>query len=516
MEKKKSITIQLLLGFVFILISVLIFHNTIDTVTAVADPLSSPVAQSQEKTELSSSADPATCRYGVSSWNGNDFNFLQDLGIGWVLNFGTNFPNLPEGVEFTPIVRFKPQLDAKGNRTGNYRVTTQPFTDAPGGLGPVIAAHPGTLWLIGNEVERVEAQDDLMPDVYAKAYHDAYHFIKERDPSAQIAISGLVQVTPGRLQYLDLVWNSYRTQFGNTMPVDYWNMHVYVLPEINGDGSNSAAALALGTDPAIAIYNGTGGPCSAANVYCWAEHDNMTIFKQQVVDMRQWMKNKGQQDKPLLLSEYSLLPYVDYKDENGEDFSADRVQRFMKNTFEYFESAEAIDVNLGYPKDNYRLIQQALWFTVYSDDTFSSNLVDKSYNLTLAGTEYRNKIDSLRPFSINPVIDSARAATGKTTTPGGTTSVTIGATLYNNGDTATTSGTTVNFYSNAAKTNLIGSAVLPAGLPGCVRDTEQVSITWNNLGEGVHTYWAVVNGGNTVQGTVIINPEEIFLPVVTR
>ncbi|KAA3659781.1 MAG: hypothetical protein DWQ04_21260 [Chloroflexi bacterium] len=499
------------------LLTVSIIHDTIDTATAGADPLSSLVTQSQDITENSSTAESTTCRYGVSSWNANDTNFLQDLGIGWVLNFGGSFPNyLPDGVEFTPMVRFKPQLDGNGNRTGNYRVISQPFTDAPGGLGPVIAARPGTLWLIGNEVERTEYQDDLMPNEYAKAYHDAYHFIKERDPSAQIAISALVEVTPGRLQYLDLVWSSYLAQYGTTMPVDYWNMHIYVLPEINQNGVDSAAGLALGTDPAIAIFNSSGGPCSAANVYCWKDHDNMTLFKEQAVAMRQWMKNHGQQNKPLLLSEYSLLPYVDFQDENGEDFSEDRVQQFMKNTFEYIESTEAIDANLGYPKDNNRLIQQSLWFTVYSDDSFSSNLVEENYDLKLPGLEFRNKIDGQRPFSTNPVIDYASPATGKTTTPGGTASVTIGATLYNNGDTATTTGTTVNFYANAAKTDLIGTAIMPAGLPGCVRSTDQVSITWDNLEEGVHSYWAEVNGSNTVQGIVIINPEEVFLPAVSR
>ena len=47
--------------------------------------------------------------------------------------------------------------------------------------------------------------------------------------------------------------------------------------------------------------------CGDPLVYCFAEHDNMAIFDQQVRAMRTWMKNHGQQNKPLIISEYSLL-----------------------------------------------------------------------------------------------------------------------------------------------------------------------------------------------------------------
>jgi hypothetical protein len=87
------------------------------------------------------------------------------------------------------------------------------------------------------------------------------------------------------------------------------------------------------------------------------------------------MKEHGQQNKPLILSEYSLLyPFEDYddpinptqcylQDEFGKCFTAARVSSFMTRTFQYLETAT--DPNLGYPLDNYRLVQQWLWFSMY-------------------------------------------------------------------------------------------------------------------------------------------------------
>ena len=534
MQKYKALT-QLFLGFLLVLSTVWIIRNTVHTVTVVANDLPSPVTQPENAAApADETAVTATnCRYGVSSWNSNDFNFLQDLGIGWSLDFGVNLNrSLPAGVEYTPIIRFKPKLDGQGNRTGDYMVTTQPFTDAPGGLGPVIAANPGRLWIVGNEVERTNVQDDLMPDVYAKAYHDAYHFIKDRDPSAQVAVSGLVQVTPGRLQYLDIVWDSYVTMYGTPMSVDVWNMHIYILAEKFPNGSNAEAAIALGTDPAIAIW-GSGSVasrCPNNDVYCYAEHDDMGIFADQVVAMRQWMKNHGQQHKPLILSEYSLLfPYDQegdadpttcyLRDEFGQCFTPERVSEFMEDSFNYLETATS--TALGFPADNHRLMQQWLWYTVQDYGTFSSNLLEGNYTLTnyqtrLPGDTFEAKVNGLRPFTSNPFVSQVSFPTASTITPTGTTSVIIAAVIHNNGDTETTAPTTINFYANAAKTQLIGTAVLPAGLAGCARRTDRAEIVWNNLGPGLHPYWAEAVGGNTVKGFVIINPERIFLPSIHR
>jgi hypothetical protein len=143
-----------------------------------------------------------------------------------------------------------------------------------------------------------------------------YKFIKDRDPTAQVGTAGLSMATPGRLQYLDIVWDTFLALYGYPMPVDVWAIHIYILSEYNPGIGPGDGKLALGTDPALAknwpVNNiPYSQQCPLDNIYCRAEHDNVDIFIEQIVAMRQWMKDHGQREKPLLLSEFgSLYPYV--------------------------------------------------------------------------------------------------------------------------------------------------------------------------------------------------------------
>src|SRR5690606_13392593 len=88
----------------------------------------------------------------------------------------------------------------------------------------------GLTWLIGNEPD-VRWQDNTPPEIYAVAYHRAYSAIKEGDPTAQVAIGGVSQITPLRLEYLTRRWDFYRSLYGTAIPVDVWTMHAFVLRE---------------------------------------------------------------------------------------------------------------------------------------------------------------------------------------------------------------------------------------------------------------------------------------------
>src|SRR5690606_37943628 len=232
------------------------------------------------------------CRYGASSGSLSEAPFMSELGLGWIINFGSS-PHwvLPPDIEYVPMIRMKQDKDVGGNRLPSYTISTHPLTHAPGGLGPLLLNYPGRLWIVGNEVDREHWQDDMEPAIYAQAYHDVYHFIKQRDPSAQVAVAGLVQVTPNRLEYLDLVWQSYIDQFGPPMPVDVWTFHVYILPEAKlneqGDIVGANASIAVGTncylnrnlaDCAHIKWESGGNAslCAQASVYCFAEHDDMS------------------------------------------------------------------------------------------------------------------------------------------------------------------------------------------------------------------------------------------------
>lgn len=485
--------------------------------------------------EVTGSSAPS-CRYGVASFDAADNPYISQLNVGWAVNFTVNFNRTwPAGVEYVPIIRMKQAKDPNtGSRLPTYEIITQPLNDNPGGLGPLIAANPGRLWLVGNEVDRVFWQDDIMPDIYAVAYHDIYHFIKDRDPSALVAISGLVQVTPGRLQYLDIVWDSYLEKYGVPMPVDVWNMHVYILPEKRADGTGSSAAIALGTDPAIAILESGNNPalCPLENVYCYAEHDDPDIFLQQIRAMRQWMKNHGLQDKPLILSEFSLLyPYDGgtpcfLMDEFGGCFTPSRVIDYLQDTVDILETET--DPALGYPQDNYRLVQQWLWFAMHdrTDDTPNAliNLSSSTGNptgLSSIGVAFRNEV-AASSFDVNLI-----PASVSNTAVSNTTSAVISAEVRNNGSVPAGSSFTVSFYSNSTLTNLIGQVVVPANLAGCAVDGQKVSVTWNGLvPDQVNRFWVKVDSNsaigesdetdNVATGMVIVDPDQIYLPIINR
>ncbi|MFM7584545.1 MAG: hypothetical protein ACKO9F_17715, partial [Caldilinea sp.] len=173
------------------------------------------------------------CRYGVSA-SSTAAEKMAEMKIGWLVSFGASEPGwLPAGTAHTPMIRLKQNRHADTNaRLPTYTATPALTVNSLGGL---IAANPGAVWIVGNEVDRVQWQDDLMPEIYAMAYHDAYQFIKSQDPTAQVAVSALVQVSPGRLQYLDKVVAAYRERYSSPMPVDVWTFHAYIFPERNDD-----------------------------------------------------------------------------------------------------------------------------------------------------------------------------------------------------------------------------------------------------------------------------------------
>ena len=480
-------------------------------------------------------ADVPSCRYGAVAFESPDAAWVGPLKLGWHLNF--SFQNTAgfEPVEFAPIIRVKQE------RTGCVRKAGYSFfpalTDEV--LGAIIRSRPGALWIVGNEPDRGpnpedatcenRVQDDTEPQVYARAYHDAYAFIKRTDPTAQVAPAGLVQVTPGRLQYWDIVWNTYRSAYGVDMPADAWNMHLYILPEALSNGQpNGIANIAIGTNPALAIRESDGNPgkCTDDSVYCYAEHDDMTEFAKQIVAMRQWMKDHDEQDKPLLLTEYSLLyPYVIdnpadpnscyLKDEYGKCFTPERVATFADSSLAYLDTTA--DPEIGYPRDGNRLVQRWVWYSVKTTGVgYVSNLLNNSRTaMSAAGQAYANRANAApRTWNLYP-----KAVFGAYDA-----SLTVE--VRNAGSIPTTKSFTVSFYRDAELTSLIGSVTVPAGLGGCDSQFVEVSVKWPNLGSGEYAFWVKVDAGevidetqendNVMQGTVVVPEYRLTLPLALR
>jgi hypothetical protein len=338
---------------------------------------------------------------------------------------------------------------------------------------------------------------------------------------------------------MDLMWDAYKTRYGAIMPVDVWNMHLYILPEANPLGQpNAIANIALGTDPALARREsgGNGNLCPQTNIYCIAEHDSMAVFHEQVIAMRTWMAEHGQRDKPLILSEFSILyPYqIDgptcyLQDEYGNCFTPTRVKNFLNASLTYLKNTTS--PTLGYPKDGNRLIQQSLWFSVNNQGGVGnvSDLV-RNNSLTQVGQAFK-AFAQAEATTKNLYVDHTNNPVG-TTGGGGTANVRLTVTMRNGGNIAPLNTFFVTFYRDSALTQPIGTTSISApspnnpGMTGCSRLTREASINWNNLNPGVHKYWvkldstnAVVElseGDNVGSGTVFVNPYQSFVPIASR
>jgi hypothetical protein len=503
------------------------------------------------------------CRYGVTYGSTVDessqLEWLDDLGAGWFSSFNTDAGGeAPNGSEFVPLIWVQ-QHRLAGEYLPTFSISPQ-LTEA--GLGSLIADRRGALWIVGSEVDRgpqpgSQAPRGTFPEIYAQAYHQAYHFIKDRDPTALVAISGLVEVTPGRLSYLDLVWNSYLDRYHVPMPVDVWNMHIYILPEVNSQGqANGIASVAMGTDPAIGkkgSYDPDGsGPlsnrdtCDLEEVYCVAEHDEVTIFAQQVEAMRRWMANHGQRTKPLIMSEFSLIYPNEQdgatcwlQDEFGKCFTQDRVLEYMDDTLAFLTTAR--NETFGLALDDNRLVQQWLWFSIANTPSVGniSDLVafdDQSGSLTgltPVGDRYRAWAQTEQLFP-NLLPDGLSSSIAFTSDPGGTAAAKLKVIVGNNGNIDVSVPFSVTFYADSDLTQVIASTSLPITgtdspgfpVPGCARRTIMAEAIWGDLSPGLHQYWVVIDsslqivesdeGDNGISGFVIINPQQIFLPVVRR
>jgi hypothetical protein len=489
------------------------------------------------------------CRYGIGNAAYQEAKqWVEHLGAGHFINFGaqTYGPPLPQTVEFVPQIRVQ-QNKQNGEYLPSYTVTP-PLTMDAGGLGSLVKANPRRLWIVGNEPDVANAsQDNIYPQWYARGYHEVYYYIKQIDPHAQVAIAGLSMMTPGRLQYLDKVWDTYVQEFGEPMPVDVWNMHLYILSEIRPDGGHGDGKVALGTDPNLAKKAPGGSPedlvtqCARDDVYCRAEHDDMGIFKGQIVAMRSWMKEHGQQDKPLLLSEFTqLYPFLDYDDpinptqchlmdEFGKCFTPRRVSTFLNEAMNYLESAR--DPNLGYPADDYRLVQQWAWYSMWAHSLSgqASNLLVDNYDslphgsgtgLTQMGRTFQNRARSSQR-TYNLVAGSMPDIKQKATE--GTADIPLEVWFYNNGSAGVETSFKVTFYKDAALTQVIGEAeIVPRAsgiINGCSwgRDTDSASITWQGLPPGEYSFWAKIDSENDIpsetneadnvaMGKVIVEP----------
>ena len=237
--------------------------------------------------------------------------------------------------------------------------------------------NPGAVWIIGNEPDIIW-QDNTTAEQYAVVYHDVYDFIKERDPQAQIAVAGVGQPTPLRLMYLDTVLATYEQTYGQPMPVDIWTIHNFILREERGS---------WGVDIPPGMTQESGKPVEQGMLYEIVDHDDQTIFQQNLIAFRQWMADRGYRERPLAVTEFGILIPEDF------GFPTPIVADFLTGTMNFL--VRATDDTIGHPADNNRLVQWAFWYSVYDPLEFpTGNLYDpETGELTALGQIYTDYIN---------------------------------------------------------------------------------------------------------------------------
>jgi hypothetical protein len=252
------------------------------------------------------------------------------------------------------------------------RVHESCVSPSPGAIRANAESVPGQVWIIGNEPD-VIWQDNVTPHTYAVMYHGLYTLIKSSDPTALVAVGGISQATPLRMQYLDQVLESYQELYHKAMPTDWWTVHGYVLREEKG-------SWGVDIPPGMQVTQG--------ELYEVSDHSRLDLFESQLSAFRQWMAENGYQDTPLALTEFGILMPTSY------GFPTESIASYLKETFSWLYRAQ--DMNTGYPADGYRLVQKWAWFSLADPTYSSSDLGDlSSGELTLVGESFQHIVTEL-------------------------------------------------------------------------------------------------------------------------
>lgn len=491
----------------------------------------------QDDSVVAAQAGPALCRFGVNVANQPVTEFdIAPLRIGWYIDYGANSsPAHPNGADYVPIIRLAPS-----------EVNGQPsYTYFPSGsaLDAAIAGNPGADWIIGNEPDRLYYQDELLPQVYAEAYHDMYYLIKGKDPTARIFAGAIVQATPVRLQYLDLVLKSYIDRYSEPMPVDGWAIHNFILNERScthyGDAANKPADYAItktqptynsglvcwGADipPGVSAVDGLVirlyEPFYNPQTKVYTElplTTDINLFAKQIVRFRQWMYDRGYANHPLYLSEYGVLLPERF------GFTTAIVNKFMTDTFSYL--LNTTDAKLGYPADNYRLVQRLSWYSTV-DPGFNGSLytslsnvpTQPPFELSAIGANYRTYT---APISATTAVTLTELAIipGSVLSTSVPASVTLRAVVGNAGNLVTPTPVTVRFFDPDGVQ--IG-ADQQVSVAGC-GDTAVASVTWPDLqaSDSGKQVRAEISGAGiptlSKQATVVVASRQQFFPRIGR
>ncbi len=450
------------------------------------------------------------CRLGVGGVGVNFADYsLDQLNVGLFSNWwatNASLTGLPDDVEYIQTVRLHQDKVGSSWHGGGAYVDPPSYSTGPSltEIAQIAAAQPGSRWVLGNEPDKVDffssgswrGQDEITPELYAVAFHEIRSTIKAADPTAQIGIGSVIQGTPLRLKYLDKIWEAYESEYSQDIGdhIDFFTVHGFILREEDGTaGARIPPGLVEGVDE---DYVATDGFLYGENNNTLRiEHQNIDNFDTFTRNLRQWMADKGLRNKPLINTEFGIL----YKDSIITGSISDgEVVDYLKEAFDYILTET--DDDIGYPRDENRLIQGAVWYSL-NDDNWNGRLFDDDFDPTTIGQGWIDYVtDEAKPLASEPRPNmwstGLNATPSNPTTIGMYTRVTLQADIVNSGNTPSVTGDNlaVTFWDDDPNTpgaNQIGETQYLDDLEGCGQYST-VTVDWL-APAGNHTWYVKVD-----------------------
>ena len=456
----------------------------------------------------SAQAEPL-CRFGVNHAGAGELTSfgLAALRAGRFIDYRADTPARPSGMEQLRMVRLSQPNKSSTNYNSNPNIAS---------LVALVQANPGEIWLIGNEPDRIIYQDDLTPEAYARAYHELRQAIKAADPTAVVVAGNIVQVSPIRLRYLDLVVAAHRDAYGQAMEVDAWGIHAFILNEQAG---NWGADIPRGVS------------ATEGWVLTTAQNADFSLVQQPILDFRTWMASNGYQNQPLYVTEYGVLMPDGY---GYGPFSPAEVSEYMRRTFDYMLTA--VDSRLGYPADDYRLVQHFSWYSIndkiklvngffegFNGYLFDPDLGNQRSPMGDAYADYAAALESQTDLLVSDVqFDPAIPLAG-----GEPVTITIQVKVGNAGNTITPQNYTLRLYNGDPNNGgqLLSGGEFAGAMAGCGRSRIYTYI-WPNVQPGDYDLFAVASPGagvtdvklsnNQLQRKLFFATDLVYLPSVHR
>jgi len=414
-------------------------------------------------------AAPATCHFGIAVVAPFASYDLSTLGVGNYLDWSRiRNASVPANIDYFRVLQV--------NNYSFPRFKTQ--------LPGLLSNNPGAIWIIGNEPDsEVTYQDHISAETYAQRYFELATIIRQNDPNAKIGFGPIIQPTPIRVYYLTLAMNKLAELAGGATKahalIDFYSIHAFILNEArlygpDGKSISWGAGVPVGYNPATWPAPELIHPESGETYMTY----DINIFKARLIAFRHWMKDQGEQDKPLWITEFgSLFP------SEGNLYllvSENDSANFMAQTYDFMLGTK--DPQIGYAADDYRLVQKWTWVSLNDPPTlFGGSLYNPvTQSLTTVGERFIKYDPSLTAVPVTDpdvyvIPDSLELTPISASAQAGRVNYNVTVKVSNNISSDRQTGGQVDLYEG---TTLIGS--IHVMIPRC-GGAQQVSYSAENL-----------------------------------